>query len=85
MKNQVQVIDNISGSILYASSIDDIEKTYALCLELENEGLDIRIESQSLPETLIRSLNGTNEEVFEFKKSLEDEIMSHNESCISCL
>jgi predicted TIM-barrel fold metal-dependent hydrolase len=87
MKNLVQVIDNISKTVLFETSFDDIEKAYSFALQMEEEGLDIGIIAPGLPETLLRTLHGSNEVILEFKKSLEDEINSHETDlgCAVCL
>lgn len=77
MLNSVQVIDNLSKTVLFETSFDDIDKAYSFALQMEEEGLDIGINAPGLPETLLRTLHGSNEVISEFKKSLEDEINSH--------
>jgi hypothetical protein len=77
MSNQVQVIDNISNTILFATSLAKIAEAYSFATLMEEEGLDIRIEAAGLPETLIHSLGADKLELAEYKKSLDQEISFH--------
>lgn len=83
MKNQVQVIDNISQSVLFQTTLININQAYAFATLMEEEGLDISIVSEGLPETLIKCLGADENALKEYKESLEEEINSH-EDCSGC-
>lgn len=86
MSNSVRVIDNISGSVLFETSIEKISEAYVFAAMMEEAGLDIKIESPGLAETLIQSLGADDEEIAEYKKSMEDEILDHEDDfgCAIC-
>ena len=79
MSNSVRVIDNLSGTILMETSMDQIQEAYSFAAMMEEEGLDISIAAPGLSETLISSLGASDEELAHYKKSLDEEINSHNE------
>jgi hypothetical protein len=86
MSNFVSIIDNISGTILFKTSIEKISDAYSFATMMENEGLDIRIEAPGLTETLIHSLGANKSEISEYNKSLEEEIEDHENDfgCMIC-
>lgn len=84
MSNQVRVIDSISGTTLFETSIDKIEDAYAFATQMEEAGLDIEIKSPGLTETLINSLGATESEIKQYKQSLQDEIDDHDDSDFGC-
>ncbi len=59
--------------------MDKIQDAYSFAAMMEEEGLDIEIIAPGLSETLIGSLGATHEEIAEHKKSLDEEITSHND------
>lgn len=86
MSNQVKVIDNLSGSILLETSLEKINEAYDFAALMEKEGLDISIEAPGLTETLITSLGANESDIVEYKKSLDDELESHDDDfgCAIC-
>jgi hypothetical protein len=77
MSNQVRVIDNISGTVLFQTSLEKLSEAYSFAAMMEEEGLDIRIDAPGLTETLIKSLGASDAEILEYKKNLTDELESH--------
>jgi hypothetical protein len=77
MSNNVRVIDNISGTVLFETSVEKISEAYAFAAMLEDEGLDIKIDAPGLTETLIKSLGATESEMADYKKSMDDELDDH--------
>jgi hypothetical protein len=86
MSNNVQVIDNLSGSVLFETAIENIAEAYSFAAMMEEEGLDIRIEAPGLAETLITSLGASEDELAYYKKGLDDEINDHEDDfgCAVC-
>jgi hypothetical protein len=78
MASRVQVLDNISGQILYECNVDQIDLAYKKAHEYEEMGLDIAIKAPGLTETLIKTLGANDEEISLYKMGLEDEISEHN-------
>jgi hypothetical protein len=87
MSKQVKVIDNLSSTILFETSLQNISEAYSFATLMENEGLDIRIQAPGLPETLIYSLGANKEDLAEFSEMLNEEIEAHEtkfEGCTFC-
>lgn len=77
--NQVRVIDSISGTVLFETSIEKMADAYAFATQMEEAGLDIEIKAPGLAETLIKSLGADEEEINQYKQSLQDEIDEHDD------
>ena len=86
MSNKVRVIDNISGSVLFETSIEKIASAYTFAAMMEEEGLDIKIDAPGLAETLIQSLGADDLEIAEYKKSMDNELDDHTDDsgCSVC-
>jgi len=86
MSNIVRVIDNISGSVLFETSVEKIAEAYSFATMMEEEGLDIKIIAPGLAETLISSLGADDTEIQEYKKGMDEEIESHEDDfgCAIC-
>ena len=79
MSNTVKVIDSISKSVLFETSIENMDAAYSFAQQMEEVGLDIEIKSPGLAETLIRSLGASDGDVDSFKDGLQVEIDEHND------
>jgi len=77
MTNMVRVIDNISGSVLFVTSVEKISDAYSFATMMEKEGLDIKIVAPGLTETLINSLGASESEVAAYKLGMAFEIEDH--------
>ena len=84
MSNQVRVIDTLSGTSLFETTIDKIDDAYAFATQMEEAGLDIEVVAPGLAETLIRSLGADDEEIKAYQQSLQDEIDEHEDSDYGC-
>jgi hypothetical protein len=84
MSNSVYVIDSLSKSILFETSIEKISDAYAFATQMEEVGLDIEIIAPSLAESLIQSLGANDQEIEDYKKSLNKEIEDHDSSDFGC-
>jgi hypothetical protein len=86
MSNQVKVIDKLSGSTLFETSLEKIDDAYTFATQMEEQGLDITIVAPGLAETLINSLGAKPDEIEEFKKSIVEEIETHEDDfgCSIC-
>jgi hypothetical protein len=82
--NQVRVIDSISGTVLFETSIEKMADAYAFATQMEEAGLDIEIKAPGLAETLIKSLGADEAEINQYKQSLQDEIDEHDDSDYGC-
>jgi len=86
MSNQVRIIDNISGSTLFETTLEKISDAYSFAAMMEEEGLDIKIDAPGLAETLISCLGADEKEIADFKKSMDDELEEHSDDfgCAIC-
>jgi hypothetical protein len=84
MSNQVRVIDSLSKTILFETTMDKISDAYSYATQMEEMGLDIEVIAPGLAETLIQSLGATSEEIDEYKQRLQDEIDEHDDSDFGC-
>lgn len=84
MSNQVRVIDSISGTTLFETSIEKMADAYAFAAQMEEAGLDIEIKAPGLAETLIQSLGATDADMKKYQQSLQDEIDEHDDSDFGC-
>ena len=84
MSNLVRVIDSLSGTSLFETTIEKIEDAYAFATQMEEAGLDIEVVAPGLAETLIKSLGASEHEIKEYKQSMDDELNDHDESNFGC-
>jgi hypothetical protein len=84
MSNQVMVIDALSKTTLYETSIEKIADAYAFAAQMEEHGLDLEIITPGLAETLIRALGANEAELSNYRESLKQEIDDHNDSEFGC-
>ena len=84
MSNQVRVIDSISQTTLFETTIDKIADAYSFATQMEEAGLDIEVIAPGLAETLIQSLGASDAEIKEYKQGLQDEIDEHDDSDFGC-
>lgn len=79
MSNHVRVIDNISGSILLETSMEKLSDAYSFAALMEEQGLDIRIDTSAVTETLIKSLGASETEIALHKSNLSSDLIDHLE------
>ncbi len=84
MSNQVRVIDSLSKTILFETTMDKISDAYSYATQMEEMGLDIEVVAPGLAETLITSLGADEREINEYKQSLQEEIDEHDDSDLGC-
>ena len=84
MSNIVRVIDLISGTTLFQTTIEKMDDAYAFATQMEEVGLDIEIQAPGLAETLIKSLGADDSDILEYKQSLQEEIDDHDDSDFGC-
>lgn len=81
---EIKVIETSNNQTLFSCSIDEADKAYKFASEMEEIGIDIKIVSPSIAETLGETLGVKQEEMDEFKESMEAEIASHLDSDSCC-
>lgn len=78
---KVQVLDVQTEQILFECDMHESEKAYMFAAEMEEMGLDIKVVSPTLGDTLSSSLGLSREQQQDYKESLEHEMESHEGSC----
>lgn len=81
----VKIIDKMTDSVLFECSIEDIDKAYKKAQEYEEMGLDIELKAPSMPETLIRCLGATDENIDSLNIMIDEEIESHIDQEVGCV
>lgn len=84
-KAMVRVIEVQSGECLFETQMEHIDLAYKYASEMEEHGIDVKITSPSLPETLGMSLGATSEQQEALRRELQDEMDSHDSACSSCV
>ena len=80
-KLKIQVIDIQTGQSLYECALNESEKAYQFAAQMEELGLDVKLVSPTLTDTLSTSLGLSNEAKAEYQKSMEEEMEEHEGSC----
>lgn len=80
-KSKIQVTDISTGQTLFECSLSESEKAYQFAAQMEEMGLDVKVISPTLSETLTRSLGLSNEETAEYLQSMDEEAEHHEGSC----
>lgn len=78
---KIKVIDQQTGQSLFECTIEESEKAYQFASSMEEMGLDIKVISPTLGETLSNSLGLSPLEIAAYKDSLTEEIDQHEGSC----
>jgi hypothetical protein len=80
-KLKIQVVDVQTDQILFECPLTDSEKAYEYAAQMEEMGLDVKVHSPTLSQTLTSSLGLSKEEISEYERSIEEEIEHHDGSC----
>jgi hypothetical protein len=80
-KSKIQVQDTQTQQVLFECAINESEKAYQFAAEMEELGLDVRVISPTLSETLTESLGLSQQELRQYQESMEEEIDQHEGSC----
>lgn len=78
---KVLVIDVETQQVLFECSVKESEKAYQFAASMENLGLEVKVISPTLAQTLSSSLGLSREDVATYEQSLEDEMEGHEGSC----
>lgn len=80
-KSKIIVRDIHTQQTLFECPVSESERAYKFAADMEEMGLDIEVISPTLTETLSHSLGLSDEQLREYKNSMEEEIASHDGSC----
>jgi hypothetical protein len=78
---KIRVLDQLSDQVLFECSIEESEKAYQFAAEMEEMGLDLKMDVPTLSETLSESLGLSREQQAAYKQSMEAELEDHDGSC----
>lgn len=85
MSNQVIVIDALSNTTLFETTMEKIDEAYVFAAQMEEVGLDVRILTPGLNESFIQTLGATQAEIEQYKQELAEEIAEHQPSDLGCV
>ncbi len=78
---KIRVLDQQTNQVLFECSLEESEKAYQFAAEMEEMGLDLRVDAPTLGQTLSESLGLNREQQQAYKDSLEEEMDEHEGSC----
>lgn len=78
---KIRVLDRETGQCLFECAVQESEKAYQFAAEMEEMGLDLKVEVPTLSDTLSQSLGLSREAQEAYKSSLEEEMEQHEGSC----
>ena len=81
-KMKIKVIDQHSNQILKEFNLDDGQTALEFASNLEELGVDVKIEHPSTIETLAQALGSEGEELEEITRGLQTEIEHHQSCCM---
>lgn len=81
---KVQVLDIQTEQVLFECSIEESEKAYQFAAQMEEMGLDLKVISPTLSDTLSESLGLSPEQQAAYKDSMEEEMEDHDDSGSCC-
>lgn len=77
MSKKVQVISIESNEVLFSCEISEEEKAYAYATQMEEIGVDVKIVSPNVTDTLSDALGLDTENQEKFQESIFEEIHDH--------
>ncbi|GAB4010425.1 MAG: hypothetical protein Fur0010_03080 [Bdellovibrio sp.] len=80
MKNTIRVVDSDS-QVLFECPIEESDRAYNFAREMEEMGVEVKLLSPSLPQTLVNSLGMKEEDQEQFIASVDYEIEDHEVGC----
>lgn len=79
-KNLVQVLDT-EGQILFSCPVEEEEKAFEYARQMEELGIEVKLSSPSVSETLIQSLGASEEDTQKLREEIIHEIEEHDTGC----
>lgn len=76
----IKVIDS-EDQVLFECGLEEEDKAFDFARQMEEIGIEVKISSPSLPETLIISLGATQKDKDILRKELVEEIEEHDSGC----
>jgi hypothetical protein len=79
--NSIKVMEINSGEVLFETDMNNSELAYQQATIFENMGIDVQVKMPGVTESLARELGVTDEQLRILEEILEQEILSHDDSC----
>lgn len=83
MVKNVKVIATDTNEVLFETELNNISKAYEYASSMEQLGIDIKVVSPTLTETLVNSLGLNLDDQQKYSQSVKDELHDHDGSCCS--
>jgi hypothetical protein len=80
-KSKIRVIESQTGQLLFECAVEESDKAYEFAAEMEEMGLEIKVEAPTMSEMLTESLGYSKQQLHSFQESIEEEIEGHEGSC----
>lgn len=80
-KPKIQVLDVNTQQVLFETSLEHSEEAGRFAAEMEEIGLDVKIVTPTLAETLTNSLGYSQETMNDYLESMDHELEHHEGSC----
>ena len=74
----VKVIDKLEGQTILECPVEEQDKAFEYAKQMEELGLDVKIDSPSVPESLARVLGAREQEIQNLRHEIDKEIDSHS-------
>ena len=84
MSAKIQIVEVESREVLIECSLEDAEIAYEAAAQFEAQGVDVELIKPGAPESLVECLGISDREKSEYRKSLKEEIDSHNDDDSCC-
>jgi hypothetical protein len=78
---KIRVLDIHTEQVLFECALTESERAYEFAAQMEEMGLDVKVDSPTLSQTLTQSLGLSNEEQATYQASMEEEMEDHDASC----
>jgi len=81
MVKNVKVIATDTDEVLFETDMDHLDEAYNYASKMDKMGIDVRVDSPTVTESLVNSLGLNFDQKYKFDKSVEDELNDHEGSC----
>lgn len=78
---KIKIYEKHTNQLLNSFDVADSEKAYVYAKQMEEMGIDIRMDSPSVNHSLGESLGMNEEELENLSAAIDEEIDSHNSCC----
>lgn len=76
--DQVKVIETLSRQVLFQCTVEEEAKAHQFAQDMEQLGVDVKVETPNIFQTLASKLGATDTDWKEYQQSMEQEIYEHD-------